>query len=251
MIYDSALPRNAKVSSIISNGQWTWPVANSPDLLILKQAIPITMAPMISSRDEVVWTSSRLGSFSIKEAWHSLRARHSLVAWHKLVWFPKAIPKCGFILWLAIRERLGTCDRAFLDTSSRDCLLCNRNGESHDHLFFNCSYSKVIWRNLKQKCGIHLGDSSWADCISQMVVLCKGKSLTSTIRKLCLATGVYFLWEERNKRYHDNSYREVGALLWSITDFIRYRLSSLSGIKDIDENRILQSTWSLPDSIFL
>ena len=45
IIYDSGLPRHARVSSIIRNGQWAWPVANSLDLLILKQFIPPSLCP--------------------------------------------------------------------------------------------------------------------------------------------------------------------------------------------------------------
>ena len=78
VIYDSALPRQAKVSSIITNGQWVWPIANSPDLLILKQAIPHTMVPRVFQQDEVIW-SSNSGRYSSKASWHVLRDRHSLV----------------------------------------------------------------------------------------------------------------------------------------------------------------------------
>ena len=111
VIYDSALPRHSMVASIIVDGQWRWPIANSPDLLTLKQAIPSTMVPQPSLSDEVVWSPAGSGKFSTKSAWQALRIRHGRVNWYKLIWFPLAIPKCGFILWLAIRERLGTQDR--------------------------------------------------------------------------------------------------------------------------------------------
>ena len=54
VIYDSALSRQARVASIISNGQWAWPIANSPDLLVLKQAIPNSWVPHPSQQDEVI-----------------------------------------------------------------------------------------------------------------------------------------------------------------------------------------------------
>ena len=132
VIYDSALSRQAKVASIIINGQWVWPIANSPDLLTLKQAIPDSLVPHPSERDEFTWLPSGTGKFSTKSTWLALCTRHSLVDWHKLVWFPSAIPKCGFILWLAIRERLGTHDRLHIDTSTWSCLLCNTQVETHD-----------------------------------------------------------------------------------------------------------------------
>ena len=102
IIYDSALARHARVASIISDGQWVWPTANSPDLLILKQAITDSMVPQPSISDEVFWSPSGPGKFSTKTAWQALRIRHILVTWYKLIWFPTAISKCGFIFWLAI-----------------------------------------------------------------------------------------------------------------------------------------------------
>ena len=33
IIYDSGLPKHTRESSIIHDGQWLWPLANSPDLL--------------------------------------------------------------------------------------------------------------------------------------------------------------------------------------------------------------------------
>ena len=44
VIYDSGLPRTAKVKDIISRDTWHWPTANSPDLLMLKE-ITITLPP--------------------------------------------------------------------------------------------------------------------------------------------------------------------------------------------------------------
>ena len=173
-----------------------------------------------------------------------------MVHWHKLVWFPKDIPKCGFILWLAIRERLGTHDRLHIDSSNWYCLLCNNQAETHDHLFFNCSYTKEIWKALKQKCHLSFGDLSWKDCVSQMVNICKGKSLSTTVRKLSFVTSNDLIWAERNSRYHDNSFREARAVLCATTDLIHYRLSSVRGFLDNAENRSIQLGWSLPDCIF-
>ena len=161
VIYDSALARQTRVATIISDGQWVWPIANSPNLLILKQAIPNSMVPHM-----VIWSPSGSGKFTTKTAWHALRVRHSLVTWDKLIWFHYVIPKCGFILWLAIRERLGTLDRLYTASANGTCLLCNNQAETHDHLFFKCAFTKEIWGALKQKCRLSFGDLSWKDCIS-------------------------------------------------------------------------------------
>ena len=77
-----------------------------------------------------------------------------------------------------------------------------------------------------------------------------GKSLITTVQKLCFATGVYLIWKERNRRFRENSLRQVAGVLWSITNLIRCRLSSVRGIQDTVDNRSIQAAWRLPDSIF-
>ena len=78
----------------------------------------------------------------------------------------------------------------------------------------------------------------------------KCKSFQAIIKKLCLATAVYFIWQERNKRYHEGSFRDANFVSQTIVDLIRCRLVSSKGVKDSEENRNLQLRWSLPDSIF-
>ena len=131
---------------IIPHYKWPMEVAHikTPDLLTLKQAIPNTMVPNPTCSEQILWAPSTTGNFSTKSAWLSLRTRRPSVEWYKLIWFPKAIPKCGSILWLAIRGRLGMQDRLHIDPSNLTCLLCNRQLETHDHLFFNCSYAWQI-----------------------------------------------------------------------------------------------------------
>ena len=55
IIYDTGLPRHARVSSIIRNGEWMWPVVNSPDLLILKESIPNSLRPCCEQKDKLIW----------------------------------------------------------------------------------------------------------------------------------------------------------------------------------------------------
>ena len=73
IVYESGLPRNAKVLSIIQNGQWLWPVANSPDLLILKTSITTNLIPRCTLRDKAIWVPSHTGAFSTKSAWNEFR----------------------------------------------------------------------------------------------------------------------------------------------------------------------------------
>ena len=80
VIYVSALTKQARVDSIISNGEWRWPTANSPDLLILKQSIPASMLPRPNRSDEIIWSPAGTRNFSMKSAWLALK--ESGTAWY-------------------------------------------------------------------------------------------------------------------------------------------------------------------------
>ena len=83
-----------------------------------------------------------------------------------------------------------------------------------------------------------------------MVGISSGKSLASSIKKLCLSASVYSIWKERNNRFHDGSLREAKMVIWDIVELVRYRLMSSKNILDNDENRGIQVEWRLPESIF-
>ena len=138
VIYDSGLPRTAKVKDIISCDTWHWPIANSPDLLTLKEITLTIPPPDTSRRDTVIWKGTQGGPYSIKYAWNQIREERNKVFWHTLIWFPGRIPKSAFFLWLAVKRKLGTQDRIHNIQSDAKCLLCGLEQETHNHLFFQC-----------------------------------------------------------------------------------------------------------------
>lgn len=73
-----------------------------------------------------------------------------------MVWYRWHVPIWSFILWLAVLGRLNTKDRlrAWGLLSDSSCVLCYGGSESHSHLFFDCSFTSLIWKNVKTKCGL-------------------------------------------------------------------------------------------------
>ena len=76
---------------------------------------------------------------------------HWLDNWHPLgplydfVWFPQNVPIWAFIQWIYCWNTLASKDRIKglgMDVDEI-CVVCNQMGESHDHLFFECDYSKI------------------------------------------------------------------------------------------------------------
>ena len=84
--------------------------------------------------------------FSVKVAWEHLRRHRQMVEWHDIVWFKNVVPRHSFLLWMAVQQKLTTQDRLYqfgIHGPNR-CSLCLRNNEDHNHLFFECAYTKAI-----------------------------------------------------------------------------------------------------------
>ncbi|XP_057249934.1 uncharacterized protein LOC130591055 [Beta vulgaris subsp. vulgaris] len=84
--------------------------------------------------------------YSIKKVYTDMRESIREVTWASGVWNRMNLPKHKFILWLGIQGRLKTKDTLFLHGISPDntCCICGNAGETHDHLFFGCEFSKQI-----------------------------------------------------------------------------------------------------------
>lgn len=63
--------------------------------------------------------------------------------WFHIVWYPYAIHRHAFLLWLIMGEKLKTQDKLI----ERDknpmlatvCSLCSKVADSRNHLFFECN----------------------------------------------------------------------------------------------------------------
>ncbi|XP_062094060.1 uncharacterized protein LOC133800103 [Humulus lupulus] len=66
-----------------------------------------------------------------------------LVAYKRAIWSRSILPKHRFVLWMVVNSFLLTRDnltKANLQISSLLCPVCDEHLESHQHLFFDCSY---------------------------------------------------------------------------------------------------------------
>ncbi|XP_028115346.1 uncharacterized protein LOC114313178 [Camellia sinensis] len=108
ILYDTNLPDNSKVSSIISNDSWNWHFPNSWEIQEWITATPPSLKPSIDSPDIPVWSLTTDGSFSIYSAWDCWRDKGPKVTWSNLVWGPPVIPRCNShwspLPWLELVE---------------------------------------------------------------------------------------------------------------------------------------------------
>lgn len=71
--YDSGTENNAKVSQIMSNGEWAWPRQNSDVIAYLIAHTSGNFRPDQRHEDYVWWKPELNGYWTVKRAWNTLR----------------------------------------------------------------------------------------------------------------------------------------------------------------------------------
>jgi hypothetical protein len=151
------------------------------------------------------------------------------VEWYGVVWFSAAIPKHAFFIWLAFQDAITTRENMCRWGYTGDILylFCRFKQESLAHLFFECSFSRRIWRSIMADCKVLDPPDDWDLIVKWSSAGMKGKNLHSTARKLCFAATVYNLWMQRNCLVHDRNPKTEEALLskirWEVKSRILYK----------------------------
>lgn len=148
-----------------------WPPARSDDLVETECSLCDAIIPNPAQKDEVIWTQSSNGKFSISSPWNLFRHKAVVVDWHKLIWVSQRIPKQSFISWLTILNRLSTFERQaqWGRKINTTCLLCNADMETRDHLFFSCPFSNGIWQKILQKCEMSRPAKDWTNELNRPI----------------------------------------------------------------------------------
>ncbi|CAH8255023.1 unnamed protein product [Arabidopsis lyrata] len=109
------IPLHATVKEAIGLQGWKLRRSRSATLYPLIQAIRATPLPDAPrGKDQFLWKTDMdgfTGQFHSLKTWEQIRESHPQVPWGNLIWFRQGIPRCGFISWLAIQNRLSTGDR--------------------------------------------------------------------------------------------------------------------------------------------
>ncbi|GJU22274.1 RNA-directed DNA polymerase, eukaryota, reverse transcriptase zinc-binding domain protein [Tanacetum coccineum] len=122
--------------------------------------------------DYVLWKDNNgtEGKFSIKKVWEKFKDVNPEVNWYKVVWFTQCNPRFAFIMWLAMHKRLATQDRIMKWNKNNQllCPLCKTVNDSHDNLFFKCSYSKAVWKKVKDRLKEPNWGGNWEDVVEEI-----------------------------------------------------------------------------------
>ncbi|GAV90734.1 LOW QUALITY PROTEIN: zf-RVT domain-containing protein, partial [Cephalotus follicularis] len=141
VIQESGLQRNARLSSVIKEGEWDWPI-NFPDFIDISN---LTSGLSLSNTSDRIHWMKKGGTFTIRDTCNVINMQGSEVEWWKIAWFPGSIPKHCFCVWLTF-EAHRTLDKLVrwgVVSTSNCCFGCGQE-ESIDHLFFSCPFTARV-----------------------------------------------------------------------------------------------------------
>uniref|UniRef100_A0A803MP87 Reverse transcriptase zinc-binding domain-containing protein n=1 Tax=Chenopodium quinoa TaxID=63459 RepID=A0A803MP87_CHEQI len=177
------------------------------------------------------------GMYNISRMYKVLRPDLTGCNWDKLVWEKWAAPKHKFIGWIAWHNRLMTRDRLlrFGAPTEASCLLCGDVQEDHEHLFFKCKYSKMIWKEV----------SNWLDTRIKLVNLASARRAIRRVKKdlcrrvlhMCILACIYQIWMSRNTALWEQKIFCIHTVVKSIKFDIVTRLRNMNTRKIAKENR--------------
>jgi len=138
---------NARLDAVLRNGSWCWKPARSDVLVAIQSKLPEIP---LGTADKPIWSIAKKGYYACADTWNFLRKKKEIVDWGSLVWFPYALPKQAFILWLVMKNRLTTRDRMLCwgYTGDIKCVFCRHFTESRIIFYFpvvlHTGYGKFV-----------------------------------------------------------------------------------------------------------
>ncbi|GKA74484.1 reverse transcriptase zinc-binding domain-containing protein [Tanacetum coccineum] len=184
-IYDARMTDKCTVKEAINRGNWNWPSDWAGKFPILSNyGVPNLKE---SEGDVTKWkdNNGKLVTFSVKQAWKDRIAEGLKVNWKDMVWYTQCIPKHAFVLWMAVQGRLLTQDRMIKwnPNAVLKCPLCDECSDSHDHLFFKCKYSELVWKKMQTKL-CRKFSMNWQTVIEEMSQLRSSKNIWCILSKM-------------------------------------------------------------------
>ncbi|GKA83579.1 RNA-directed DNA polymerase, eukaryota, reverse transcriptase zinc-binding domain protein, partial [Tanacetum coccineum] len=193
-IFAAGFSNEDTIAGCILDNKWKWPEEWYSKYPILNQYIVPTLNNDIS--DKLMWIGN-----------NGCEKEHA------------------FVLWMAIKGKLVTQDKlnVWYPGKNLKCPLCLKIEDSHKHLFFECDYSKSVWREMQSLANIQQLNDLESSMNSLASLPCKN-NIWSVVRRICVADTVYHLWQERNLRTFQDKNRSYKCLITVIKDNIKSRL---------------------------
>ena len=241
------IPSSATVADLRSGNGWTLPNARSENLVLLLSYI--TTLHLTTGSDQAVWSvnGSKCKSFCSKQVFNVIRRSFPEKHWAPLVWHKASVPRHSTTTWLFILNRNPTFDRLVSWNVDLEpiCLLCGEGDESRNHLFFECSFSGVVWRSMLRRFHLPSVPLVWAD-----ILLWLPNAHSDSMVKLAILqvwqAAIYELWKERNRRLHDGLTLPPVRIMGYISAALRDKCSALLSLSHPLGPRLAQFWFDPP-----
>ncbi|GJY66220.1 hypothetical protein Tco_0468458 [Tanacetum coccineum] len=208
-IYVAGFSNEASIAECIHNSCWKWPSEWFIKYPILNQFQVPVLNP--EKEDKLLWCSSNgaTNKFSSNQVWKDIRTLNEEMKWWK----------------------------------DWKCPLCKQVEDSHKHLFFECVYSKIVWKEVQSMA--NLADiKNLEDCMTKLANLPCKNSIWSIVRRLCVADIVYHMWNERNSKIFKQKEESTKSTLQYIMRSVGSRLMTLK-VKESNVVKEVESKWEI------
>lgn len=132
---------SSTVNLFIEDAKWKIPQSLLQNFPNIQNIVEKVIIPVIAKDDEMLSKLSSNGELCFKNAYLFHCSHGQNIAWAKIIWNKCIPPSKSMMMWRRLHNKLPTDDIP----GSRGCQfpsmcsLCSAQGESFQHLFFECS----------------------------------------------------------------------------------------------------------------
>ncbi|XP_009769734.1 uncharacterized protein [Nicotiana sylvestris] len=111
-----------------------------------------------------------------------------------------------------MHRRLTTVDRLakWGVQVDQSCTLCGRDiEETHDYLYFECSYSQSLWKGMLRWLEYQRTTGNWKTELQWLIANVNNRNPRKTLPGVVFAAVVYNIWMKRNDRRFQQLSREA------------------------------------------
>ncbi|GJR69254.1 hypothetical protein Tco_0015319, partial [Tanacetum coccineum] len=183
---------------IFLNNSWSWPqelIDKYPFLGSISMPNHTNRADLLEWRDE----NGNVQPFSVSMVWNSIRPSSDKVIWS---------------------------DADISSSLSMLSPLCDLQPDSHEHLFFECSFSQQVWNYMKTYAGMSTSVPVFSSTLASLIPIVKRKSSKSVMVKMVVAACAYYIWQERNWHLFKKNKRTAKQVIDCIMSCVCLKLLS-------------------------
>lgn len=125
-------------------------------------------------------------------------------------------------------------------------MLCWREAETEEHLFYKCAVARQLWKRLK----VFMGQSRTAAATMEMEMRWLKQTHTNKVQhdgvRLVFAAFIYWLWRARNDKIFSGKASTVSSLYEQITSEVRMKLQAQQyQMMEGPERYTMENRWGI------